>query len=120
MPKFTVRRTVTVGLLGAAAVAALAVPAAANAATPDSLASVANSGSAGSSAPAQQGPDITVFRNPDGTVSVAPAQPGRPGEWQQAIPATPLQPGMPLPDGVTVIQGGPGSPSDTITVSPVR
>ncbi|WP_246023876.1 hypothetical protein [Nocardia yunnanensis] len=95
MPKFTVRRTVAAGVLGTAALGLLAVPAVASAATPDSIASLVNTGSAGSSG----GPDVA---------------------GPNAVPATPLRPGQPLPGGVIVQQARPGDPSQTVTVSPAR
>ncbi|MVU78718.1 hypothetical protein GPX89_15880 [Nocardia sp. ET3-3] len=119
MQKRTVRRTVTAGVLGAAALGVLAIPAVANAETPDSIAALANTGSAGSSAPADPGTLITKDR--DGTVTVRPAEPGQPMP-PGAVPAIPLQPGQPAPDGV-IIQNGdavPGGPAHTIIVSPVR
>ncbi|MEC3913067.1 hypothetical protein [Nocardia sp. CDC160] len=118
MQKRTVRRTVTAGVLGVAALGVLALPAVANAEAPDSIAGLANTGSAGSSAPA--GPDTVVIKDRDGNVTVRPAQPGMPLP-PGAIPAIPLQPGAPTLDHVIVTQdGAPGSPADTIVVSPVR
>lgn len=86
MPKFTVRRTVTAGVLGVAALGMLALPAVANAETPDSIAGQANTGSAGSSTPAR--PGVTVTQDRDG--NVVQAAPGHP-VGPDSTPAMPLQ-----------------------------
>ncbi|MFE3195622.1 hypothetical protein ACFXHA_41930 [Nocardia sp. NPDC059240] len=119
MPKFTVRRTVAAGFIGAAALGVLAMPAVANAAAPDSIASLADTGSSGPAV--AQDPGVLVTRDDQGNVTVVPAQPGLPGN---AIPATPLQPAQPAQPGQHVIiqddRGGYGDPSHTIILDPAR
>lgn len=126
MQKRTVRRTVTAGVLGAAALGVLAIPAVANAATPDSIAALANTGSAGPAVTPDLpgGPGVLVTQDQDGNVTVRPAEPGMPLP-PGAMPAIPLQPGTPAPGQHVIIQRDdrgpvPGSPSDTIVVSPAR
>ncbi|WP_040805086.1 hypothetical protein [Nocardia concava] len=128
MQKRTVRRTVTAGVLGAAALGVLAIPAVANAATPDSVAALVDTGSAGPAAPVTPavpgGPGVLVTQDQDGNVTVRPAEPGMPIP-PGAVPAIPLQPGTPGPGQHVIIQRDdrgpvPGSPADTIVVSPAR
>lgn len=132
MPKFTVRRVVGAGLIGVTGLAVLAVPVAANAAepagaieatatTPATEIGLPDTGSAGGRAEPEHG--RIVIQDRDGRVTEY--RDGQLPPGVQAMPAIPLEPGMPLPDGVTVIQrdpgvsDGPGAPQVTI-VRPVR
>ncbi|WP_067818484.1 hypothetical protein [Nocardia inohanensis] len=121
MPKFTVRRIVGAGLIGATGLLVLAVPA--NAAEPAEATEIAlpDTGSAGGRAERPEHGRI-VIQDRDGRVEYRDGQlpPG-----VDAVPAIPITPGQPLPDGVTIIQrdpgvsDAPGAPQITI-VRPVR
>lgn len=124
MPKFTVRRVVGAGLIGATGLALLALPVTANAAEPVAPAAAAeiglDTGSAGGRAEPERG--RIVIQDRDGRVTEyrdGQLPPGVP-----ALPAIPLEPGRPLPDGVIIqrdpgVSDGPGAPQVTI-VRPVR
>ncbi|MEV6101717.1 hypothetical protein [Nocardia sp. NPDC051981] len=126
MPIFTVRRTVTAAVLGTAALGALALPVVAQAATPYSIAGLSDTGSSEPAAPAAPtGPGVLIVKDRDGNVTVRQAEPGVP-PGPDAVPALPLQPGLPAPSVVTVQPGDPGvaippgKPSQTIVVNPGR
>ncbi|MFE2997778.1 hypothetical protein ACFXG4_22520 [Nocardia sp. NPDC059246] len=126
MPIFTVRCTMTAAVIGTAALGALVLPAAAQAATPDSIAGLADTGSNEPVAPAAPtGPGVLIIKDRDGNVTVRQAEPGVP-PGPNALPALPLQPGLPAPGMVNVQPGDPGvaippgKPSQTIVVNPGR
>ncbi|MFE3757148.1 hypothetical protein ACFXO9_22815 [Nocardia tengchongensis] len=134
MPTFTVRRTVTAGVVGAAALTVLALPATAHADIPDSIAGLADTGSSGPAQatqpalplepalPALPGdpaePGMVVIKDRDGNVIVRRLEPGEP--VGPGVPAQPLQPGVQLPGGPVVTVPGGHSPADTIVIDPIR
>ncbi|WP_433670979.1 hypothetical protein ACQP06_05705 [Nocardia sp. CA-136227] len=134
MPTFTVRRTVTAGVVGAAALTVLALPATAGADTPDSIAGPADTGSAGPALatqpavplepglPALPGtpsePGMVIIKDRDGNVTVRRLQPGEP--IGPGVPALPAQPGAHFPGGPVVTVPDGHAPSDTIVIDPVR
>lgn len=131
MSTFTVRRTVTAGVVGAAALAVLALPVTANADTPDSIAGPVDTGSSGPALatqpalplePALPGtpsePGMVIIKDRDGNVTVRRLQPGEP--IGPGAPALPAQPGAQFPGGPLVVVPDGHSPSDTIVIDPVR
>ncbi|WP_433592955.1 hypothetical protein [Nocardia sp. CA-145437] len=135
MPTFTVRRTLTAGVIGAAALTVAALPATAHADTPDSIAGLADTGSSGPALATQPalplepalpalpgeptGPGTVVIKDRDGNIIVRRLQPGEP-IGPDSIPAVPLEPGVVLPDGPVVAVPDGHSPSHTIVLNPAR
>ncbi|MEU1210383.1 hypothetical protein [Nocardia sp. NPDC005825] len=137
MPTSTVRRTVTAGVVGAAALTVLALPATASADTPDSIAGAADTGNAGPALatqpalplgpalpalPALPGtpsePGMVIIKDRDGNVTVRRLQPGEP--IGPGVPALPAQPGAHFPGGPVVTVPDGHAPSDTIVIDPIR
>ncbi|MGW4354672.1 hypothetical protein ACWELJ_21585 [Nocardia sp. NPDC004582] len=141
MPTFTVRRTLTAGVIGAAALTVLALPATATADTPDSIAGLADTGSSGPALATQPalplepalpgepalpalpgeptGPGTVVIKDRDGNVIVRQLQPGE-RIGPDSIPALPPEPGVALPDGPVVAVPDGHTPSRTIVLNPAR